>query len=263
MQSSETMNIEAQVSPGEETLIQSSELPADTPEVAAPEGANEEAQEEKPADNPQDKTIQRFQRRIDRISAARYQAEAEARSAQQRLQELQQRVQQYEGTQEQQAPQQPNPFELAKVLRDLDKVTERSNQVAKEGAKRFSDFNAALSAVVEEAGPLVVPVAPGAQVGRPTPLGEAVLEADDPAAVLHYLGTNPEVASELHGLSAVQLARRIARIESELSKPAAPKVSSAPKPISPTKAVGRDTGALSDDLPVDEWRRRFFAQRKR
>lgn len=256
------MELQNTVSPGEDTLNPAPELTADNPEVAEPESGEAETQDEKQAEDPHAKTVQRMERRLGRVTAARYQAEARAQQLEAQLQALQQREQQYEPQQEHQ--QQADPVALARVLRDLDKVTEKSNQVASEGKKRFGDvFSNAVAQVIEEAGPLVVPVAPGAQIGRPTPLGEAILEADDPAAVLHYLGTNPDAASELHGLSAIQVARKIAKIEAELSKPSALKVSNAPKPISPTKPVARDSGKLSDDLPIDEWARRFYATRKR
>lgn len=255
------MELQQSVSPGEDTQIPAPELTAEQPEIAEPVSNEAETQDDKPAEDPLAKSVKRMERRIDRISAARYQAEARAQALEAQLQALQQREQQYE-PQEQQQPQ-ADPVAMARLLRDLDKVTEKSNQVAAEGGKRFgADFQTAVAQVIEEAGPLVLPVAPGARVGRPTPLGEAILEADDPAAVLHYLGTNPDTAAELHGLSAIQVARKIAKIEAELSKPAAPKVSNAPKPISPTKPVARDGGKLSDDLPIDEWARRFYQMRK-
>lgn len=253
------MELQQPVSPGEETQNPAPELTAEQPEVAEPETNEAESQDEKPAEDPLAKTVKRMERRIDRATAARYQAEARAQALEAQLQALQQREQQYEPQEQPQA----DPVAMARLLRDLDKVTEKSNQVAAEGNKRFgADFQNAVAQVIEEAGPLVLPVAPGAKVGKPTPLGEAILEADDPAAVLHYLGTNPDAAAELHGLSAIQVARKIAKIEAELSKPAAPKVSNAPKPISPTKPVARDGGKLSDDLPIDEWARRFYAMRK-
>jgi hypothetical protein len=46
-----------------------------------------------------------------------------------------------------------------------------------------------------------------------------------------------------------------------MSKPRETKQSMAPKPISPARAIARDTGALSNDLPMDEWARRFLQQR--
>jgi hypothetical protein len=199
-----------------------------------------------------------MERRIDRISAARHQAQAEAEMSRRQMAELQQRLAQYEQPQEQQQYQQPQPQQydvvaVAQELRALEKVTDRSNHVVNEGTKRFPEFAKALQIVAEEVGPLVVPIAPGARVGKPTPIGEAILDADDPAGVLNYLGANPEVAGELASMSATQAARRILRIELELSKPKEPKQSLAPKPISPTRGGARDPGGLHDELPLNEW----------
>jgi hypothetical protein len=208
-----------------------------------------------------------MERRIDRISAARHQAQAEAEMSRRQMAELQQRLAQYEQPQEPQQYQQPQPQQqqydvvaVAQELQELKEVTARSNHVANDGRKRFPEFAKALQIVSEELGPLVVPIAPGAQFGKPTPIGKVILEADDPAGVLNYLGENPEVAGELAGMSDTRAARRIERIEAELSKPKAPKQSMAPKPISPTRSAARNTEALSNDLPIDEWAKRFYQQ---
>lgn len=238
------------------------EAPAQVPEVAEPESeAQEQSQPEATDENDEAKAIKAMQRRISRLTAAKYQAQAEAEMARREAEALRARTQSYE---EQPQQQQVDPVALANEIASIREVTARSNKVAEEGAKKFGreEFSKAVNTVIEEAGPLVRPIAPGASVGKPTPLGEAILEADDPAAVLHYLGSNPDVASELSGLGPLQVAKRIARIEIELSKPREPKQSNAPKPVTPVKASNRDDGGLSDNLSPEEWAKRFYKLRR-
>lgn len=259
MQRESGMSTETLVDPGAPTEIPAP-APTETPEVVAPEPVEQTDEPKQPEDDPRDKAVKSLTRRVDRITAARYQAEARAQQAAQEAEQLRQQLAQY--TQQEDRPQpQADPVALAREIATLERITEKSNTVAKDGAKRFEGFNKALSVVQDEAGPLFVPVAPG--IGKPTPLGEAVLDAEDPAAVLHHLGNNPELAAELHGLSATQVARRIARIEIELSKASEPKQSSAPKPISPVKSAAKDDGGLADSLPIEEWTKRFRQSRQR
>ena len=179
-----------------------------------------------------DKSLKRMQRRIDRVTAARYQAEA-------RAQQLAEQLAQYQHQPAQDALQQPADIEQiasqrADEIAEIRQVTARGNAVFADGVKAYGReaFQQAVELVNEEAGPLID------QRGRATSLGEAILDADKPAALIQHLAQNPDVADGLRGLSPAQIGRRIARIEAELSaKPAAPKPSSAPKPITPVRAT--------------------------
>lgn len=255
MQRESEMSTEALVAPDAATEIPASEQAA-SPEVATPEASAETQPDEPPEPevDPRDKAVKSLNRRVDRITAARYQAEARAEQAAQESQQLRQRLAQYEQGETPQ-PRQADPLALANEIATIREVTAKSNNVVKVGRERFEAFDKALTVVIEEAGALVSPI-PGTQIGRPTPLGEAILDADDPAAVLHYLGNNPDAAADLHGLTATQVARRIARIEIEIGKTSEPKQSTAPKPIAPVKSVARDDGGLSDGLTTEEWIKR-------
>jgi hypothetical protein len=256
------MSTETTVAPEAETQNPASEQ-AVTPEVATPEAdatQQTDAPQEPEAD-PRDKAVKSLNRRVDRITAARYQAEASAQQARQEAEQLRQRLAQYEAGDQPEA-RQADPVALANEIANIRENTAKSNAVHKDGVKRFEGFDKALNVVIEEAGPLVVPIAQGASIGKPTPLGEAILDADDPAAVLHYLGNNPDAAADLHGLTATQVARRIARIEIEIGKSKEPKQSNAPKPITPVKSASKDDGGLSDNLSTDEWVKRFHKMRR-
>jgi molecular chaperone GrpE (heat shock protein) len=234
---------------------------AETPEVAAPETAEQQPQEEQqPEKEDPSKPLRNMERRIQRLTAARYQEQARAQQAAQEAEQLRQRLAQYEQPPESApaAQRQVDPVALADEIATIREVTAKSNAVAEDGSKRFGRevFQKAVATVIEEAGPLVRPIAPNTTVGKPTPLGEAILAADDPAAVIAHLGADPELAASLAGMSPTQVVRRIARLEVELAKPAEPKQSQAPKAIPPVKPVARDDGGLSDDLPIEEWIKR-------
>ena len=241
------MTTENNGSPVAEPEIPATEVTAQevTPEVAEPE-SNEAAERDEPG-----KVLKRMERRIDRLTAARYQAEARAEQAAAEAAQLRARFQQ---EQPQQAEQQ-DPVTLAREIAHVERVTEKANNIAADGKGRFGDsFGKAVQTVAAEVGQLFE------RTGKPTPLGEAILSSDDPAALIHHLGSNPDIAADLADLTPIQQARKLARIEIDMSKPRETKQSQAPKPITPARAVTRDTGALTNDLPIDEWAKRFYQQ---
>lgn len=243
------MTTENNGSPVAEPEIPATEVTAQevTPEVAEPE-SNEAAERDEPA-----KVLKRMERRIDRLTAARYQAEARAEQAAAEAAQLRAR---YSEQQPQQAEQQ-DPVVLAREIAQVERVTEKANNVAADGKERFGvAFGKAVQTVSAEVGAMFE------RSGKPTSLGEAILSSDDPAALINHLGSNPDIAADLADLTPIQQARKLARIEIDMSKPQATKQSLAPKPISPARAVTRDTGALSDDLPIDEWAKRFHKMRR-
>lgn len=62
-------------------------------------------------------------------------------------------------------------------------------------------------------------------------LNRAVLESDKSALLLHHLATRPEEVAALNQMTPVQLARRIGQIEARLSYPTARTQSNAPPPV--------------------------------
>lgn len=250
------MELETPVPTGEETQNQAPELDA-KPEAVEPETTTPEP-DATPDEDSREKAVKSLQRRVDRVTAARYQAEARAQQAEERAQQAAQRLAQYEQP-EQQTPQAPDPVALAREIAKIERTTEKANNVAKDGAARFENFKTALQTLSREAGPLFD------QIGRPTPLGEVCLSADDPAALLHHLGSDPDLAAELADLTPIQQARKIARLEIEMSKPKEPAKSSAPKPIE--ALTGRSGLASKEpsqmtDREFAEWRKRQIAQRR-
>lgn len=252
------MEQETLVPPVAETQNPATE-PTETPEVVTPETETQTEQEPKAEDA--DRTVKRLERRIDRLTAARYQTAAEAAQARKEAEELKARLAQYE----QQEPQQetltpekvlPIARQMAEYLRTQERVQDRVQQVMKAG-KALDGFDAACNAVNEE-----LPFY--SQNGAPTPFLGVVMECESPAVVLHHLGRNPDLAEELARLTPTQQARRLDRLEAELNRKPEPKASNAPKPIEPLRGTGgganKDPAQMSD-AEFAKWRRAQIAQR--
>ena len=241
---------ETQVSPAPETQNQAPEL-AETPEVATPETSTEHTDEPKEQADPADKAVKGLLRRVDRLTAAKYQEQARAEQAARETEQLRQRLAQYEAPpeKEQLTPESVLPIaqQLAHQMREQERTRDTVQSVLSKG-KTLEGFDAACNTVNE--------VLPFSERGAPSPFLRVVLEGDAPEKVLHYLGSNPDVAEELAGLSPTQVARRLDRIEQRLSEPATPKVSTAPKAIAPVRTAARDDGGLSDALTTEEWIKR-------
>jgi hypothetical protein len=255
----EAMSTEDQVSTGAETQSQAPVV--EKPEVTTPEVERVTPPAEEPAkEDDAEKSLKRMARRIDKVTAARYQAEARAMELERQLAKYQEQSQQTEVVDKA-----PDPYELAKQIAKVERITERSNAVFASGVKTYGDevFKEALSEVIAEAGPLAYPKG-HAKANQLTPLGEAIIDSDAPEKLIHYLGKHPDVAESLQGLTDAQLGRRIARIESEMTKTTEAKPSNAPKPLTPVKG-----SAASDKDPSEmsyaefcAYRRRQIAQRR-
>lgn len=236
--------------------------PADTiapdqqhhPDLAAP-GSDDGKQPQQTGATPDsgddaDKSLKRLQRRIDRVTAARYQAEARAQQLEAELDRYRQQPAAEQIDQDAVPRSEVDRIAAtrAEEIASVRQVADRSNAVAAAGKKAYGEeaFAASLHAVIDEAGPLID------RYGRATPLGEAILDADKPAALLHYLGRNPDVSEQLAGLSPAALGRRIARIEADMqAKSAAPKPSSAPKPLSQPR--GASAAHAIDPTDTRRW----------
>lgn len=235
--------------------------PVETPEVTTPETTDEQKHDD-PAKSEKadeaDKSLKRLQRRVDRVTAARYQAEARAQQLEAQLARYQQQTQE-EGEKPSIDPSRIEEIvsQKAREIAKVEQVAERSNKTFEAGVKAFGDtFKASIAAVIDEAGPLIDPK------GLPTALGEAILDSDEPAKLLHYLGQNPDAAESLQGLSAAQLGRRIARIEAEIGKAPEPAPSKAPKPLQPVKSTVASSGE-PDPKDTVAWIRWRNQQNKR
>lgn len=207
-----------------------------TPEVVTPETDAEPSAEDTQQghDDPVAKLQARFERRIGRATAARYQEAARAAQAEQRARDLEARLAQYEQQQTGQQPEALTPEKvlplaqhLAQQIRQQERVVESVRKVLDSG-RSLEGFDAACNAVDAE-------ISFYDNAGRPTPFLSTVMECESPAKVLHHLGRNPELVAEMADMTPTQQARRLDRLEAALNKPAEPKVTAAPKPLAPLK----------------------------
>jgi hypothetical protein len=234
------MNTETIVSPVAETQNPAPEIAEQTTEVAIPE-TPEEAPELTDAER-HAKTVKAMERRLNRKHAQAAQAEERARMLEERLARLE-----TPATKDEPAVDENAIREKAREIARLERITEQSNEVYSKGKQKFTDFDDAIKAVIAETGPLID------SKGFPTAIGQVVLESDNPHVLLHHLGNNPDLAADLADLTPTQVARRIARIEAEMT--AKPKTSAAPKPLGTVKPAAV-TNDLSSDLDTAEWMRR-------
>jgi hypothetical protein len=143
---------------------------------------------------------------------------------------------------------------LAEQIAERREFDAKCNTVAEKGKAEFKDFTDALNALIDEAGPLVT------SKGS-TPLGDAILDSDNPAKLIHYLGKHPEIAAELDGLTTARMGRKLALIEQEMS--AKPKTSAAPKPIEPVSGKATPVLAYRADMSDKEYAKWREAQRSK
>ena len=208
------------------------------------------------------KTIRKQNRRIDRLTAKRGGLERENELLRQQIADFERRQQQGaanqrgnegedHGGQRQQSGRQVTEADIERMAQTRAEQLHRQrffgqrvSHVLAAGSK-LDGFNAAVDAVAE--------VAPFTdRQGRPTPFIEAVLEADDPAALLKHLGDNPDDAEQLAFLTPAQLGRRIAKLEDQIKAGAKKQTSAAPPPLKPV--AGAAGGAEPDpEKDAEAW----------
>lgn len=195
----------------------------ETTEIVTPEP--EQTSESKPPErDKRDDTIARMRGRINQKHAEAAAANERARMFEEQLAKAKPAGERVE----------VDPDEIEKIVRTraseiarAERLNERCNAVAEKGRTDFPDFADALAVMRDEL-PLFD------KNNGATPALEAILEMDNPPALIHYLGKNPDIASELADLSPIQLTRRLDKIERELKPTRQP--SSAPKPLEPVRS---------------------------
>lgn len=207
-----------------------------------------EQQTDARAEPGEDASLRRLQRRVDRVTAARYQAEAQARQEREARQRLEAELQQYRGTQQQDQTPSVRPEDVERLADERAREIAAARDVDRRGTEITRELGklagSVVQTVIDEAGPLLTPR------GTWTPLGEAIAECEAPAKVLHYLAQNPDTAAELSGLSASALGRKLAHIESQIGEAKAPP----PRPLRPvTSTAGASAPKSPAQMTDAEW----------
>ncbi len=212
---------------------------------------------------PEQIELERLRRQLTKRDRTQGKLYAELQAAQARLQRLEhspQRASDDDENDDQPKRQAIDPAEIDRLAEERARevartqaVNQRCNDIAEKATKTWPDFADALKVVHEEAGALFTPKGP-------TALMEAILDCDDPGAVLYQLGKSPDVAASLDGLTERQIARKLAKFELDLASRPQPKSSAAPKPLDPVKASSAGVRKSESEMSDEEW---YRARRKR
>ncbi len=85
-------------------------------------------------------------------------------------------------------------------------------------------------------------------------IGAAIMQSENPPALLYHLGKNPDLAYKIAGLDPIRAAAELGRIEERLSRPALKPVSQAPAPAAQVSQGGAlPTTELSQAKDFKEW----------
>lgn len=149
-----------------------------------------------------------------------------------------------------------DPVQLAREIARVERFTDKSNEIWKQGTAADKNFGESLAELAKEVGPFVKPD------GSPSVFMDVLLQVSDkPEALMAHLGKNLDLAEELADLTPIQLAKKLGRIEDAMAKTLTHRNSTAPTPLTPVKPAGSDS-ELGPGLSDAEWMRRREAQVK-
>lgn len=205
----------------------------DTPVATEPE--SKESQQ--PASDPV-KDLEALKRQNEALRRDKYQARGREQSEREARERLEREVMKLNEREPQEGEKQPSPQEMyAQAAFDI-----RCNRVAQEGEKSIPGFKDALTNLTPFRSLMT------------NDRMEAILEADEPAKVLHYLGSNLDEANEILSKTPIAMARAIAKLETKLSTN--PAISKAPAPLEPN----RSKSTPGEPADIDAWMERENAK---
>lgn len=205
-------------------------------------------QDEKPAKESEDEAERAqkgVQKRIDRLTRQKYEAQARAEYLEKMLNERQ-------------APKTESGIDRSQYASDEDYVEAivESRLAAKEQIKAQQSYVKKVEGIIKEAEKLgdfdpddfrEVPIS--------RIMADAIVESDVSAQLVKFFHDEPEEAERISQLSPARQAAAIGKIEAQLSaeKPKAVAKSAAPTPITPLGGKGGSPRGLSDDLSMEDW----------
>lgn len=237
------MDPDTNVAPDAATEIPASEV--ESPEVTTPEA---EVVESPPEKEPETKAEEK--------SPELLRLERELRKAQRINARLHQQVTapRQEGPTEQ-TQGSDDPVVMAREIARIERFTEKSNDLVSRGTAKHNDYMESLRELAREVGPFVL------QNGAPSKFMEVVQEvSDDPVELLYHLSKSDDLAEGLADLTPIQLAKKLARIESAMVEASKPQVSKAPKPLEPIRPKAPASNEPSDTDSIDDWVRKERAR---
>lgn len=216
----------SQAAPVEAAQILSTEAAKAVPEQAGPATPEGTEQPQKPELTPAEREAKALKRRVDRLTREKYELHGQLSQLSQR-----QPDQQVDSTQ----LTEDEVNRRAQRIAETKAINDKCNEIARVGGKEFPDFMDKFTALSADV--------PTFTQDGPTPFMEAILDSENPAALLHHIASNPDLTEELVDLSPRQMVRRLALIERDMgAKGPTPKTSNAPKPIQPVKPIATAGG---------------------
>lgn len=152
-------------------------------------------------------------------------------------------------------------FRIAKALHNRDKAEAgRAVSAREEAAKQAAQAaqQQALASFMEQEQDARAKYADYDQVTRSMPLANETLDLaaqmDAGPDVIYHLGKNPDLAATVAGMSPVQQALELGRIEARLAMPQPKKITQAAEPITPVGATSATVTKDPGDMSPQEYR---------
>ena len=230
--------------------------------TAAPEGTPEPTSPPAPVIDP-NKTPDWAQKRINELTAKRYEADRLAqdaadreKAAQRRIAELLKQVETGTGTPPvggevlAETEIEKRATEKAKMMAQANEFNRACNNIVDVGKKEYKDTWDQAVANLTMVGAIGKDVSPE--------FLENTIELKDPHKILHYLGTHMDEGARIAGLSGRKQAMELARIEASLNAPVVvppTPISGAPAPIIPVGgAAGKVAPSIDDpNTSSEDW----------
>lgn len=257
-------------------VVVNSDMPqaAPQPESKAGEEKPEKGPDSAPDKNsrePEDKHESRLQKRFDRLTRQKGDAERRAEVAEQELATLKASKQQEPPAQENEP--QIEDFETWDAFDDAHKAWEKKQGKAPEKpAEKPKEQSAATPEPSEEMKAAAVAMKPSFDAARqahpdfdqvigaddlamPEEVALLIADTDNPGEVAYWLGMNKAEAKRIAGLSPIKQVKAISEIEAKLKEaPPSRKISKAPAPINTLDGTGTVQRKLSDARNLSEYR---------
>lgn len=232
---------------------------------------------------------QRFQKRIDRLTRERAEAERRAEEAERRLRELEQG----KGNKPKGKPssEEPDPADFESYSDYLDALSEwkanDNNEADNKGGddsgkgdkddkgkeeKPDPEFEEALAEVNESFAETKArykdfdEVISQQDLAITADMVKAMAEADEPGEIAYYLGKNKSEAARIAQLPPLAQAKEIGKLEVAIArgtKQPSKKVTGAPDPIEPVNGGGSSTTKDVKDMSFDEYEQHMAQQEKK
>lgn len=193
--------------------------------------------------------LKKMERRIGRLTQQKYEERARAAQLERELNELRQQL-------KQPAEQTDQPrVDVEQIVRHVrahveneqrqQSTGQRIQSIITEGKKIAENFDELTNSMVDAVGGSLMD-----QNQQLKPFVEAIIESNQAAQLIAYLGEHDDEAAELASLSKTNQIKRVALLEEKL-KQSKPKSSAAPKPLEPVKTSGAGSGP--DPSDTEAW----------